>query len=109
MKKRSFIIKKWSVRIFLAVAAIFGIASCGSQRNAVKDTPKEIIDENPREKVYGPPVNRGDLYRNQKEQEIQPLVYGPPRPLMPRDSSEQLKPKLRKDATPSGNVHPDKQ
>jgi hypothetical protein len=58
MKRMIFPIKKWGVRAFVAIGAIFGLSSCGG----VFSTPK----------VYGPPPSPNN------DIEVVEDVYGPP-------------------------------
>lgn len=63
MKKSAFLLKKWGVRIFVAIGAMLGLSSCVGVFNSPKvygppptspDTPEVVED------VYGPPVADGD-------------------------------------------------
>ena len=81
MKKVSFNIKKWAVRLMVAIGAMLGLSACSSSGSSSStssvvhvygpppDVEKEIEQV---EDVYGPPVE--DI-----REEIEPVevVYGP--------------------------------
>lgn len=66
MSTFSFKIKKWGVRIFVALSAMLAFSSCHSAKNAVNNDPTNTDDpgrgyyntDEPTKTVYGPPPAR---------------------------------------------------
>ena len=98
MKKASFTVKKWIVRMLVTVGGVLGFASCHHSGNnsdggqggstgtsespviqgssSASISPEEVSDVKPVECVYGPP----EMFGRGEPADIDPVVdvYGPP-------------------------------
>lgn len=102
MKKASFTVKKWIVRMLVTVGGVLGFASChhsGDSRNedskgssTMMGSPsavstRDVSEVEPAPCVYGPPP---ELENGEEPVEIDPVVdvYGPPVIVDPQEPVE---------------------
>jgi hypothetical protein len=79
MKKSAFIMKKWTVRAFVALGILLGLTSCnktfvGPIENVYGPPPSYGVKAVPVEDVYGPPIEKLDTIKTPENAVIEEPV-----------------------------------